>query len=435
VGRRCQDALIVACVFLSDKGSSVQKDRQSCSSVRYAREFDFGFVWRYKVLPVKGDAAAWSAFIARIGAGREAVPLTAARIAELPSYRAIPLSELLPEIRRNFAVALNGLRERRLPVAHEDVTAYEKSGAQRARQRVTLADMLQGWMIGLEVSRAAAYRQAPRGEQREALLLEAVEIMTAWNTLGMNASAAAHRRVELELARQEQHDVVNVVRSVLFGGIGGRQLGQLERFGVDPSHEYHAIRIRPRESFDVADIERWIGTAKSGARPNGLVALIDGDVAGFVAVLPAPGPVPVAAGVAGPRPLPALPDAFRLASRALEAATAAGLCGSADLPVLGLIPAIFDDEDVGDAMLERYVLPVERSGRSGTMVLDTVDRFLRNDRDLSQTAAELGLHPNTVRYRVARFERLTGCALKRTESLAEAWWALRRRGLRAGSPP
>jgi DNA-binding PucR family transcriptional regulator len=86
-------------------------------------------------------------------------------------------------------------------------------------------------------------------------------------------------------------------------------------------------------------------------------------------------------------------------------------------------------------MLERYVLPVERSGRSGAVVLDTVDRFLRNDRDLSQTAAELGLHPNTVRYRVARFERLTGCALKRTESLAEAWWALRRRGLRAGSQP
>src|SRR5580692_11095113 len=111
------------------------------------------------------DEAAWVAFTARIGAGREAVPVTAARIAELPSYRAIPLCELLPEIRRNCAVALRALRERRLPGPAEDVSSYEKSGEQRARQGVTLADMLQGWTIGLEVSRAGAYRQAPRGEQ------------------------------------------------------------------------------------------------------------------------------------------------------------------------------------------------------------------------------------------------------------------------------
>jgi hypothetical protein len=376
------------------------------------------------------DQAAWSAFVARIGAGRDAVPLTAARIAELPSYRAIPLSELLPEIRRNFAVALSALRERRLPRQGEDVSAYEKSGEQRARQGVTLADMLQGWTIGLEISRAGAYRQAPGGEHREALLLEAIEIMTAWNTLGMNASAAAHRRVELQLARQEQHDVANVVRGVLLGGIGSRQLGQLERFGVDPTQEYYAVRVRPAASFDITEIERWIAASRSDARPTGLVALIDGDVAGFVAKPPPARQVPVAAGVAGPRPLPLLPDAFRLASRALEAASAIGRRGLADLAGLGLIPAIFDDEDVGDAMLERYVAPLERAGRSAALVLDTVDRYLSHDCDPSRTAAELGVHPNTVRYRVARFEHLTACSLRRTESLAEAWWALRRRDMR-----
>jgi DNA-binding PucR family transcriptional regulator len=31
-----------------------------------------------------------------------------------------------------------------------------------------------------------------------------------------------------------------------------------------------------------------------------------------------------------------------------------------------------------------------------------------------------------VRYRVGRFERVTGCSLRRTESIIEAWWALRR---------
>jgi hypothetical protein len=215
---------------------------------------------------------------------------------------------------------------------------------------------------------------------------------------------------------------------VLFGGIGGRPLGQLERYGVDPTREHYAVRVRPAAGFDVGEIEEWIGTAKSAARPNGLAALIDGDVAGFVeAAPPADQPVPVPAGVVGPRPLPALPDAFRLASRALEAASSLGRCGPVDLSVLGLIPAVFDDEDVGEAMVERYLVPMQRSGRSGKVVLDTVDRYLHNDRDMARTATELGVHPNTVRYRVGRFERLAGCSLQRTECLAEAWWALRRR--------
>jgi hypothetical protein len=378
----------------------------------------------------KSDEATWAAFIARIAAGRDAVPRTAARVAELPSYRPIPIHELVPEIRRVFAVALSALRERRLPGPREDLTAYEMSGEQRARQGVTLADMLQGWTIGLEVSRADAYREAPKGEHREALLLEAIEIMTAWNTLSMHAAIAAHRRVELQVARQEQHDVANLVRSVLFGGVGGRHLGHLESFGVDPAREYFAVRVRPHESFRLGEIELWLGTSKSPARPSGLVALIDGDVAGFVADRPPERPVPVAAGVAGPGHLPSLPDAFRLASRALEAAAAIGRRGLVELRGLGLIPSILHDEDVGAGMLEQYVLPLERDGRSGTVVLETVERYLRNDGQVPETAAELGVHPNTVRYRVGRFEQLTGCSLKHTESLVEAWWALRRRAIR-----
>ena len=111
--------------------------------------------------------------------------------------------------------------------------------------------------------------------------------MTAWNMLGMNAQVAAHRRVELQLARQEQHDAANLVRGVLLGGIGERAIGDLERFGVDPAREHYAVRVRPGESFDLGQVERWLGTRRqSAARPNGLVALIDGDVAGFVASRP-----------------------------------------------------------------------------------------------------------------------------------------------------
>ncbi len=37
------------------------------------------------------------------------------------------------------------------------------------------------------------------------------------------------------------------------------------------------------------------------------------------------------------------------------------------------------------------------------------------------------MHPNTVRYRVSRFQELTDLNLRRTEDLVTSWWLLNRR--------
>jgi hypothetical protein len=373
-----------------------------------------------------GYGAAWSAFIARLAADRAGPQATAARILELPSYRGMDARELMPGIRHSFAVALAAMQERRAPGAGEDVSGYESAGERRARERVTLTDLIQAWTIGLDVARADAFRRVPGGPHREAILLEAVELMTAWNTLGMSAAAAAHRRVEFQLERQQQHDAANVVRSVLLGGIGERAIGDLERFGIDPAREHCAVRIRPGDSVDLAQIEGWLGTRQSAARRSGLVALMDGDVAGFVADRPAdPGP-PLCAGAAGPVPLAEIADAFRLASRALEAAAATGRTGLTEFSALGLLPAVLADADVGSSIRARYIRPLERDGRAGQKVLETIQLYLEHDGQVPETAAALGVHPNTVRYRVGRFEQATGCSLRHTESLAGAWLALRR---------
>jgi hypothetical protein len=376
------------------------------------------------------SSAEWSAFIRKLAVESDAPRRAALRVAELPSYAPVAFPELLSGIQQTFRTGLAGLKERRPPGPDEDITAYEISGELRARQGVTLGDMILCWTTGLEVAHADAFRWVPGGEHREALLLEAVGLMTAWNIFGMNAAVAAHRRVELQVARQEQHDVANLVRGVLLGGVGDRVIGDLERFGIDAAREHYAVRVRPDERFDLGQVERWLGTRPSSARPNGLVALIDGDVAGFVADRPADPGLPVCAGVAGPVPLTMIADAFRLASRALEAAATTGRSGLTEFSALGLIPAVLADADVGTGVVERYVRPLERDGRAGATVLETVQLYLEHDCQVPETAAALGVHPNTVRYRVGRFEQATGCSLRHTETLVEAWWALRRHRIR-----
>jgi len=58
-------------------------------------------------------------------------------------------------------------------------------------------------------------------------------------------------------------------------------------------------------------------------------------------------------------------------------------------------------------------------------VLPTLRIWLERDRRTGEAARALHIHPNTLLYRVRRFEEISGRSLSSTESLAEVWLALR----------
>jgi DNA-binding PucR family transcriptional regulator len=124
-----------------------------------------------------------------------------------------------------------------------------------------------------------------------------------------------------------------------------------------------------------------------------------------------------------------LENSFRLATRALESATAVQLTGPVGIEQLGLLPAVIADGDVGDEIERRVIAPVLALGKPGITLLETVKRYVENDLRLEQTAEQMFLHVNTVRYRLRRFEEMTGTSLRHVEDLVQIWWAFRRGGL------
>lgn len=58
-------------------------------------------------------------------------------------------------------------------------------------------------------------------------------------------------------------------------------------------------------------------------------------------------------------------------------------------------------------------------------LIPTVRTWLEHDRQTERAARALHIHPNTLLYRVHRFEQLSGRSLAATESLTEVWLALR----------
>jgi PucR family transcriptional regulator, purine catabolism regulatory protein len=64
-------------------------------------------------------------------------------------------------------------------------------------------------------------------------------------------------------------------------------------------------------------------------------------------------------------------------------------------------------------------------------MVSTLDTYLRCERSWLRTAKELGIHRQTVVYRIQRVEEITSRKVTDTATLAEFWLALRARDLLA----
>ena len=343
----------------------------------------------------------------------------------LPAYENVPSAELLPVVLANTSNLLAMIRdpETDLSRVEED---YRESGEARARQGISSDEMLHAWRIGLAVMREEAHARADELGIGNDVLLDFIEASLRWGDAGMLASAKAHHEAEFEMARHEQHHRTNLVRGILFATLPPAAIRvQAAHYGLDLGGMYHAIRARPSDDLSARAIERQLGIADGAGPRRGLGVLLDGDLVGFV-LAPLPGTVPATVGVGPPGPLHELGNSFRLATRAFEGATATGTAGPVRMEELGLWPAVLADRDVGDELLRRVIEPVLAQGATGQAVLETVMRYLENDLRLEVTAQEMYLHVNTVRYRLRRFEELSGLTLRHVDDLVQIWWAIKR---------
>jgi PucR family transcriptional regulator, purine catabolism regulatory protein len=78
------------------------------------------------------------------------------------------------------------------------------------------------------------------------------------------------------------------------------------------------------------------------------------------------------------------------------------------------------------ALVDDVLRPViDYDEAHGGDLLPTIRTWLEHDRQTDKAAQALHVHPNTLLYRVRRFEQITGRSLTSTEALAETWLALR----------
>jgi hypothetical protein len=317
------------------------------------------------------------------------------------------------------------LYERR-SLRDDELARYWSTSERQAKNGVTLDDQLQAWHVGLDALRTWARCRIVADELPAEVMLEFLDWTIPWMELGSTVTIDYYREQRVRSGVDAQRAQRTFVRGVLAGTLARQGLLEgCRRFAVDPARSYCAVRARVAGNAPAYALRDWVAAA---SRRAGLVAAISDEVWGFVDVLPEDcGEL-----VVGTSPAVGLNEiarGFALATRALETAVCLGLTGRHEVPSLGLHPAILKDDEVGDSLIDRYVTQVEALGHSGDEILKTVRAYLSSHSQPDRVAAELYVHPNTVRYRLRRYEEITGSRLRDASSLTQVWWAFERHRL------
>lgn len=336
------------------------------------------------------------------------------------AYDQVPNDDLRRSCKRNVMRVVAALEQRNHlpPEIEED---ERTSGQRRALQGVAAEDVVEAYRAVLAELRDAFIEETEAVDGDPRAVLAGTRLLWDLTDRFSNVLVSARQQVEIDAARVDERHRIGFLQRLLVGGVEHDELtdgGAV--FGVLPHHTYWVLRGR-HHSEDVQQLARHLESVAAGPRP--LMALIDGDVAGISSMRPGSLDTALVA-VAGPVPPTDVPHAFAEATRVLNVALRYGRTGVVDSSSLSVRMAVEQHAELGEQLYLRYVQRLLRGGGTSEELLHTLMVYLRKRRSVAATARELMVHENTVRYRLDRYQTLTGADLADADMFVEVWWAL-----------
>ena len=350
----------------------------------------------------------------------------------IPSYRVVP-RELLEQIwHRHFQRALAVVREGTVP-APEDFGEADVA-RDRVARGVPLGDGLRAFRRALSAIRDLFIAEATERGLDPGLIVERTKCLWELADVASLRIAAVHRQAEVASALFDARRRADFLRGLLYGTLSAPEIHSgAAIYGLDLSRPYRAIRAVPDDDVGPDALARSLEYHGRRGGRGALLTVLDEAVAGVVGTKPETGDLEVTAGLGPPTDLTAVHRSFRAAGRLLQAARAYGLRGVYDLSDLSWRVAVVAEPELAELLLDRYLRPLEAEGEFGALIEESVRGYLENGRHIREVARSAHVHVNTVRYRLRRFEELTGTSLDAPDTAVELSWALAARELR--TPP
>ncbi|QCU78468.1 PucR family transcriptional regulator [Citricoccus sp. SGAir0253] len=354
----------------------------------------------------------------------------------LPGYEGVPSESLLASARRNRALSIRTLLDGRAP-APDEIDEPRALMEERMGQGVPIVSVLAGFRVSMSVILRHLLDLAPAfGVPADAALTFSTQLWALGDAFTTRA-VVVYRDRSIAQAVADSARRTQWIRDAMVGVLDQAQLRSgAATFDIPLAGPVRAVRaaVAAGDTEDPAGrLQDWAASAGARAlaapRGEGAVGILVGDA----------GPARPAAGVTiavgPPVALADLRDSFEGATRVLEAARRVGWDGVVDVERLSWRMAIPASPETTRMLHERHVEPVLAEGAFGGLVLEALEAYLDHGMSIPLAAAAIPVHVNTLRYRLKRYEELTGASLQQPETLIEASWALAaQRGLRRGAP-
>jgi hypothetical protein len=346
-------------------------------------------------------------------------------ISAIDFYQTVPIQELEDSVRVAITTMVNAFLEMR-ELNDEEKELLSQWAEERAIRGVPLEIMMSAVRDGIYIFWDEILRFAQQeGVSAEEEFQLGQIIWSGANELSYPIVAGYHRAHERDV-RVDQQKRDTLLRSILIGNDDSDDiLAHIEHFGLSTTEEYFAFRARSYSSTpqderlfdrainDLCTIGPFVASTTMGS-----------DVAGLSQKLPMQIPPSGVIGIEGPTTLENIPAVFKKASDALHTAYAFGKKGVYTAGSLGLLTAVVNETNVGDWAVSRYLHPIGLAGSSAGSIRLALKVLIDHDMKLDEVAKLLNVHPNTLRYRLKRFEKLTNSSLDSIEDMVGIWWAL-----------
>ncbi|MET9914916.1 helix-turn-helix domain-containing protein [Streptomyces sp. NPDC006476] len=344
---------------------------------------------------------------------------------EVPSYLAATREQLEASVRRNLRLAARTVLTRKV-LSPAEIWEAEQATLERLSVGIPIEDIMTGFRVSISsiedrlIELAAVY-EVPAGD-----VVALTRLLRQLGDAFSARAASAYREQGVTSALAEQRRRDRWLLALLTGDLDA----------VEVEHGATSYRLGRHRAY--------VPFCSAGRGPGALEALLENLTEQFrghgvammlpvedqlVGILPeAPKAVDGHLIALGP---PVRPDetaaSFALARRVLAAASVQSDGGVHTVEALGWRIGVPVVPELAALVSARYLDPLRQAGAFGDEVEQTLRAYLEHDRSIPRTSEATHLHVNTLRYRLARFEELTGRSLAQTDTLIELAWALQLR--------
>lgn len=378
--------------------------------------------------------------------GRETADAVVLEVKAFGPVRDAALSQEVFELSRDHVRAFVSAARRGRPPSAEELEIVRQRAAQRAREMVPLTAMLQAYLVGHRTLLHAITREAGTGAASRGAVLDVLYVLA--DRLPTICSIMVDTYVQTErgeLADLEA-DRRELIETLLESRIAVRSelVRRAAVLGLEPDHS-HVVALAgvvsdPEMEVPPSSVRRWVAEAiaRASAGPRRAFVVIRG--AEIVAILDGPGSaarmvleraaeslsrtsgVLLTAGIGTPfTGVAGVRASYDEARRALRHSTPQKrfVVGPGDVLLFDELTASVDQS------VSELVPSQTRKALSQPALHATLEAFVSANQNVVDAANALGIHPNSLRYRLSRIAQLTGRDPRTLADLVELLTALR----------